>query len=496
MYGRHIMKRAVQEDSSGSKTLLSGSSTPVVVGICVGSAAFVILVVVSVCLVLRRRSARRSQRGRRSPLKQFLLPKDVKPVIGFKTAAGPGGLKKSPSPVQSPENPDRSADWSSSMTRPSSAGSGGPQQQYHSNTPRTSNAGLYKPNETQPLLESVENGNDHGTIQSQESRVIDEQQEQMIPYNDQQHPKTRGKLNFTLRYNFEKNALTVNIVGASNLPPKPRQSTPTAASTTGAAIMANSTDENFNSTGGVSLLDPYVKLQLLPEKQHKVKTRVVRNTLSPNYDEEFTFYGLNFNQLQSTTLHFAVIAFDRYSRDEIIGEVICPLHTVDLCDSDKQADLSMDLVSRTLKFQNSQHRGELLVSLCFQPATSKLTAVVLKAKNLPKFDITGLADPYVKAYMLYNGQKIAKKKTHVKKRTLTPVYNESFVFDLPSSDPAVLEHISFEFLVMDWDRVTKNEVMGRTDVGLKARSATGRTHWEEVRKNPRKQIAEWHRLRP
>jgi len=244
------------------------------------------------------------------------------------------------------------------------------------------------------------------------------------------------------------------------------------------------------------MLDPYVKLQLLPEKQHKVKTRVVRNTLSPHYDEEFTFYGLNFNQLQSTTLHFAVIAFDRYSRDEIIGEVICPLHTVDLSDSDKLATLNMDLISRTLKFQNSQHRGELLVSLCFQPATSKLTAVVLKAKNLPGTDITGLADPYVKAYMLYNGQKIAKKKTHVKKRTLTPVYNESFVFDLPSNDPNTLEHISFEFLVMDWDRVTKNEVMGRADVGLKARTATGRTHWEEVRKNPRKQIAEWHRMRP
>ncbi len=100
---------------------------------------------------------------------------------------------------------------------------------------------------------------------------------------------------------------------------------------------------------GATLLDPYIKLQLLPEKQHKVKTRVVRNTLHPVYDEEFTFYGLNYNQLQSTTLHFAVVAFDRYSRDEILGEVICPLHTVDLSDSDRQASLSMELLSRALK---------------------------------------------------------------------------------------------------------------------------------------------------
>lgn len=38
--------------------------------------------------------------------------------------------------------------------------------------------------------------------------------------------------------------------------------------------------------------DPYVKLQLLPDKQHKVKTRVLRNTRNPVYDEDFTFYGI------------------------------------------------------------------------------------------------------------------------------------------------------------------------------------------------------------
>ena len=56
-----------------------------------------------------------------------------------------------------------------------------------------------------------------------------------------------------------------------------------------------------------------------------------------------------------------------------------------------------------------------------------------------------------------NGQRVSKKKTHVKKRTLNPVFNESFVFDLPVN-ALNLENISLEFLVLDWDRVTKNEV--------------------------------------
>ena len=50
--------------------------------------------------------------------------------------------------------------------------------------------------------------------------------------------------------------------------------------------------------------DPYVKLQLLPEKQHKVKTRVMRRTLNPVYDEDFTFYGIHFNQLPVSNLKF------------------------------------------------------------------------------------------------------------------------------------------------------------------------------------------------
>ena len=69
-----------------------------------------------------------------------------------------------------------------------------------------------------------------------------------------------------------------------------------------------------------------------------------------------------------------------------------------------------------------------------------------------------LTDPYVKIYLLYNDQRIAKKKTHVKKRTLNPVFNESFVFELPHLEEG-LKNISLEFMLLDWDRVTKNEVL-------------------------------------
>lgn len=131
-----------------------------------------------------------------------------------------------------------------------------------------------------------------------------------------------GKLHFRLKYNFEKNALVVTIVKCTDLPAK---------------------DPNMGSS------DPYVKLQLLPEKQHKVKTRVLRKTLNPIYDEDFTFYGINYNQLHGIALHFVALSFDRYSRDDVIGEVVCPLSTVDFGNSEKQIYLSKEITPRNLK---------------------------------------------------------------------------------------------------------------------------------------------------
>lgn len=74
-----------------------------------------------------------------------------------------------------------------------------------------------------------------------------------------------------IRHIVEKSTLNITVVRCQGLPAR---------------------DSNVGSS------DPYVKLQLLPDKHHKVKTRVLRRTLNPVYDEDFTFYGIGKNQLQ------------------------------------------------------------------------------------------------------------------------------------------------------------------------------------------------------
>lgn len=300
---------------------------------------------------------------------------------------------------------------------------------------------------------------------------------------DQEYGKL-GTLVFKLRFLNDRSALVVSVVRCRGLPGKPIN-----------GIIAADLPAGLNGKTQAAT-DPYVKLQLLPEKQHKVKTRVVRNTRNPVYDEDFTFYGLTLAELSLMSLHFVVLSFDRYSRDDVIGEVVCPLNGIDLNQiENQQVALSKEIQPRSLKIR-AQGRGEILISLCWQPAAARLTVVLLKARNLPRMDVTGLADPYVKIYLLYNGQRIAKKKTHVKKRTLSPVFNESFAFDIPTTEGsgANLEGVSLELMLLDWDRVTKNEVIGRLELGGPRCIGTALNHWKEVCNSPRRQIAEWHKL--
>ena len=119
--------------------------------------------------------------------------------------------------------------------------------------------------------------------------------------------------------------------------------------------------------------------------------------------------------LQALTLHFVVLSFDRYSRDDVIGEVMLDLEALDLSTSDSNPlPISREITPRSYKVSfivnlsnkpkflphhiffyflqlKSQGRGEILVSLCYQPAANRITVVVLKARNLPKMDITGLS---------------------------------------------------------------------------------------------------------
>lgn len=58
--------------------------------------------------------------------------------------------------------------------------------------------------------------------------------------------------------------------------------------------------------------------------------------------------------------------------------------------------------------------------------SNSLSVTVIQAEDLPALDMGGTSDPYVKVYLLPDKKK--KFETKVHRKTLSPVFNETFVF--------------------------------------------------------------------
>ncbi|XP_068524637.1 synaptotagmin-3 [Anas acuta] len=266
-----------------------------------------------------------------------------------------------------------------------------------------------------------------------------------------------GRLSVALRYAYGTEQLVVRVLRARDLPAK---------------------DANGFS-------DPYVKMYLLPDRKKKFQTKVHRRTLNPVFDETFSF-GVPFAELPARRLHFSVYDFDRFSRHDLIGQVVLD-NLLEAAERDGETPIWRDILEATAE---KADLGEVNFSLCYLPTAGRLTVTVIRASNLRAMDLTGFSDPYVKASLMAEGRRLKKRKTSIKKNTLNPSYNEALVFDVPHES---VHHVSLTIAVVDYDCIGHNEVIGMCRVGSDA-EGPGREHWAEMLANPRKPIEHWHTL--
>ncbi|XP_017339831.1 double C2-like domain-containing protein alpha isoform X2 [Ictalurus punctatus] len=209
-----------------------------------------------------------------------------------------------------------------------------------------------------------------------------------------------GTLEFELRYERATSSLHCTILRAKGLKPM-----------------------DFNG-----LADPYVKIHLLPgaSKANKLKTKTVRNSLNPVWNETLTYIGITEEDMHRKTLRLSVCDEDKLTHNEFIGESRVALRRVKP-DQTKRfytclehppplpSPTAMGAALRGIscylreweheQLHSLEERGRLLLSLQFLPPSVEgdgeaqrggLCVGVQRCAHLAAMDVNGFSDPYVK----------------------------------------------------------------------------------------------------
>ncbi|XP_050174560.1 rabphilin-3A isoform X3 [Myiozetetes cayanensis] len=317
--------------------------------------------------------------------------------------------------------------------------------------------------------------------QRQQQQPREEEEEDANSY-DSDEGTTLGALEFSLLYDQENSSLHCTLIKAKGLKP-------------------------MDSNG---LADPYVKLHLLPgaSKSNKLRTKTLRNTRNPVWNETLVYHGITDEDMQRKTLRISVCDEDKFGHNEFIGETRVALKKLK-ANQKKNFNICLERVIPTKRAGTTgasrgmalyeeevdrggdvEERGKILVSLMYSTQQGGLIVGIVRCVHLAAMDANGYSDPFVKLWLKPDMGKKAKHKTQIKKKTLNPEFNEEFFYDIKHSD---LAKKSLDISVWDYDIGKSNDYIGGCQLGITAKGERLK-HWYECLKNKDKKIERWHTL--
>ncbi|XP_048851536.1 double C2-like domains, delta isoform X1 [Brienomyrus brachyistius] len=292
-------------------------------------------------------------------------------------------------------------------------------------------------------------------------------------YSDDDEDTYLGTLEFSLLFDQEHNCLHCTVHKAKGL-------------------------KAMDSNG---LADPYVKLHLLPgaSKANKLRTKTLKNTLNPVWNETLIYHGITAADMTTKTLRLCVCDMDRLGRNEFIGEVRVVLKKLREGET-KRYNMGLERQMQHKEGSSlaveqgapvaEEERGRILVSLCYNQEKNTLCVGIIRCAHLAAMDSNGYSDPFVKIVLQPEAGKKSKYKTSVKKKTLNPEFNEEFFYEVPHDQ---LAKKTLEISVWDYDLGMSNDFIGGVELGINAKGERLR-HWFECLKHIGKKVEYWHTL--
>nr|XP_021491666.1 synaptotagmin-15-like [Meriones unguiculatus] len=231
-----------------------------------------------------------------------------------------------------------------------------------------------------------------------------------------------------------------------------------------------------------------VKLCLLPGERRFLQSKTKRKTCNPQFDENFIFQ-VSSKSVTQRVLKFSVYHVNRQREHQLLGQVLFPL---------KDESLSGDqpwVICRDLEAENLEppsEFGDLQFCISYNDYLSRLTVVVLRAKELRLQEDRGVVSVFVKVSLMNHNKFVKCKRTSAVLGSANPVYNETFSF---KADTNELDTASLGLTVLQITEGDKSYPLGRVVVGpYMYTRGKELEHWEEMLRKPKELVKRWHAL--
>ncbi|XP_033643986.1 synaptotagmin-6-like [Asterias rubens] len=270
-----------------------------------------------------------------------------------------------------------------------------------------------------------------------------------------------GTISIAIKYEQHRQRVTVHLYNVTDLPAK----------------------------GQREGVDAVVHGCLLPDEKLNLKSKIIKDTLNPIFDDTMEFPVDPSKDFSLQALRLSVFDSENCSKICAIAHTIIPLTD---CDMDgKQKEIKKKLQK---KAEMVGDLGRLYLSLAYLPSQDRLSCFIVRARGLvpEKGTSQDNLETYVKVCLMCTSEKVKSRRTPSSRGTIDPVFTESLSYVLPMS---FMEDSFLLIQVMQkGHNFKKDSVIGQLILGpytyTQGRSLS---HWGKML-STREASKQWHAL--